>query len=93
MGFTNSRSFRGTKDGTKIFFWGVVAIVLIVFIAILVGNSQLRSEGYIKIEVPDMRGSYTSYWCKEYKEENGCVIFTDHSGRTRKICGSYQIIK
>ena len=86
-------SFRMTKRKFNWFTGGVLGLIALFLILIVAGNAELRSNGYIEIQVPDMRGSHDSYWCKEYREENGCVVFTDALGKTRKICGSYQIIK
>ncbi len=77
------------RGRSKLSTWILLGIGVLAFIILVLGNSELRSKGYIEIQVPNE----SSYWCKEYSEENGCVIFKDQMGRSRKICGTYQIIK
>lgn len=89
----NTSTFGRGKRKFNRFAGAAIGFIVIVFAVIVVGNTQLRKEGYIEVRVPDMRGSYDSYWCKGYREENGCLVFNDAMGRERKICGTYQIIK
>lgn len=92
MGFnTTGSGSRGVQP--NMLAWGIVAIVVIIFLAVAVANNELRARGYTRIDVPDMKGSYSTYYCKDFREENGCVLFKDNIGWERKICGSYQIIK
>lgn len=77
----------------KMIAWAIICIVAIHFILYAVANNGLQAKGYTRIDVPDMSGSYSTYYCKDFREENGCVIFKDSFGWQRKICGTYQIIK
>ena len=76
----------------KVLFVILILSISAIFIAAESNRNTLRKEGYMEISVPV--GEYTNtYWTKEYREDNGCIIFTDYEGKERKICGSYSIIK
>lgn len=43
------------------------------------------------ITVPTYDGTDTTYFTKEYTEENGCVKFEDTFGFNKTICNNYTI--
>ena len=70
----------------------VFGLGILIFILIAWGNIKLHEAGYVEIRIYH-GNNYTTYWTRDYKEENGCVTFVDESHRSQKICGNYQIIK
>ena len=90
MGFS---SFDKQKRRVNWFAWAIIGFIAIAIIGVVATDTQLRAKGYTRIHVPDTKGSYSTYYCKNYREENGCVIFKDNMGWERKICGTYQIVK
>jgi len=85
------------NKGRKRMKYGMISIFGVVVLAFISYASLLSKYKYI-IQEPAVSYDYNrntapqSHFCNEYKEENGCISFTDELGMGQKICGQYKII-
>lgn len=72
------------------YFW--VIFVGIIVIGLCSGIVSMSGGYTVQITTPDYNGDGgETYLIKAYREENGCVIFTDMMGIERRICGEYRV--
>ena len=92
-----AKTNKGSNGLLKKFTPKIVAILIMcailgIFLIFAGVSIRMRANGYICITEPSYgKETGTSYWTKEYTEDNGCISFKDEFGIKHKICGSYHI--
>lgn len=72
-------------------FFPAFLILVILFLACEASSLLTGNKYHIKLESPIYREGFKIYEVEIYREENGCIIFTDERGNSISHCGKYDI--
>lgn len=74
-------------------FFPAFLILMTLFLACEASSLLDEDKYYIKLESPIYSEGFKIYEAGTYREENGCIIFTDKGGNFISHCGKYDITK
>ena len=77
-------------------FFIIIAVIILLAVGLRVAlvSGALTENGHsYEITVLNTNGVTTTYFTRDYSEEDKCITFKDEFGVEQKICGQYQITK